>query len=69
MKDWLSEEEIKAQLRDLTEETRKLRKDLHSLIRPSKTLAPRAFVHDRANTKQPREAEPEKPPPPRSKPK
>jgi len=48
MKDWHSEEQIKAQLRELTNETRKLRNDLYQLIRPSKTLNPRAFIHDRA---------------------
>jgi hypothetical protein len=48
MKDWHSEEEIKAQLRELTNETRKLRNDLYQLIRPSKSLNPRAFIHDRA---------------------
>ena len=47
MKDWHSEEQIKAQLRELTNETRKLRNDLYKLIRPSKTLNPRAFTHDR----------------------
>ena len=46
MKDWHSEEEIKAQLRELTNETRKLRNDLYQLIRPSKTLNPRAFMHE-----------------------
>jgi hypothetical protein len=53
MKDWHSEEEIKAQLRELTNETRKLRNDLYQLIRPSKTLNPRAFIHDRATARQP----------------
>lgn len=53
MKDWHSEDEIKAQLRELTEQTRKVRRDLNALIRPSKPLTPGAFIHDRANTKQP----------------
>jgi hypothetical protein len=48
MKDWHSEEEIKAQLRELTNKTRKVRNDLDKLIRPSKTLKPQAFTHDRA---------------------
>jgi hypothetical protein len=47
MKDWHSEEQIKAQLRELTNETRKLRNDLYQLIRPSKRLSPQAFTHDR----------------------
>jgi len=52
MKDWHNEEEIKAQLRELTNETRKVRNDLYQLIRPSKTLNPRAFIHDRAVARQ-----------------
>ena len=64
MKDWHNEEEIKAQLRELTNETRKLRNDLYQLIRPSKTLNPRAFIHDRAIARQPdRPLEPEVPEP------
>jgi hypothetical protein len=51
MKDWHSEEEIKAQLRELTQATRKLRSELHTLIRPSKPLSPRAFVDDRGGAK------------------
>jgi hypothetical protein len=53
MKEWHSEDEIKAQLRELTDETRKLRNELDALIRPSKTLAPRGFIHDRASGKPP----------------
>lgn len=64
MKDWHSEEEIKAQLRELTNETRKLRHDLYQLIRPSKTLNPRAFIHDRGTkpAEQPREKAPSESP-------
>jgi hypothetical protein len=51
MKDSRSEEQIKAQLRELTDETRKLRNELNALIRPSKTLASRGFVHERASSK------------------
>jgi len=51
MKDWHSEEEIKAQLRELTKETRKLRNGLDALLRPSKMLAPHAVVNDRAAPK------------------
>ena len=65
MKDWHSEEEIRAQLRELTKETRKVRNDLYRLIRPSKNLSPRAFIHDRAVAKQPeRTPDPEVPEPP-----
>jgi hypothetical protein len=64
MKDWHNEEEIKAQLRELTNETRKLRNDLYQLIRPSKTLNPRAFIHDRAVARHAdRTVEPEVPEP------
>ncbi len=48
MKDWHSEEQIKAQLRELTEQTRKLRNDLYALIRPSKKLSAPGFTHDHA---------------------
>jgi hypothetical protein len=51
MKDWHSEEEIKAQLRELTEQTRKLRSDLYSLIRPSKKLGPRGFIQESGTPK------------------
>jgi len=61
MKDWHSEEEIKAQLRELTNETRKLRNDLYQLIRPSKTLTPRAFTHDPAERPARAETAPERP--------
>ena len=60
MKDWYSEDEIKAQLRELTKETRKLRSGLDAMLRPSKTLTPRAVVNDRGARKpQPAEPAPE----------
>ena len=45
MKDWHSEEDIKAQLRELTERTRKLRHDLDEMVRPSEPNPARAFIH------------------------
>jgi hypothetical protein len=53
MKKWNSEEQIKAQLRELTDETRKLRNELDALIRPPKAPAPGGFMHDRAGSKPP----------------
>ena len=46
VKDLPSEERIKARLRELTEDSRKLREELEEMIRhePSR---PRAFSHDR----------------------
>jgi hypothetical protein len=61
MKDWESEDDIKAQLRELTERTRKLRRDLHSLVQPSKTKRAHSFAHD--HTVGRKTAEPGKPPP------
>jgi hypothetical protein len=63
MKDWHSEEEIKAQLRELTNQTRKLRSELHTLIRPSKPLPPREFVDDRGSAKPNRPTDDDNQPP------
>ena len=53
MKDWAGENEIKAQLRALTEETRKLRRDLDALVRPPATNPTRAFIHRQSWPKTP----------------
>lgn len=45
MKDWEGEEQIKSQLRELTERTRALREDLDALVRPSTPSPTRAFIH------------------------
>lgn len=45
MKDWESEEQIKADLRELTSKTRKLREDLDALVKPSSPSPARAFIH------------------------
>jgi Asp-tRNA(Asn)/Glu-tRNA(Gln) amidotransferase A subunit family amidase len=51
MTEWQSEDEIKAQLRELTEETRKVREDLDALVRPPTTSPTRAFIHKQAGPK------------------
>ena len=48
MKDWESEEQIKADLRELTNKTRKLREDLDALVRPASPNPARAFIHRQA---------------------
>jgi hypothetical protein len=45
LKEWHSEEQIKAQLRRLTEETRKLRRDLDAMVKPGPQSPSRAFIH------------------------
>jgi len=45
LKEWNSEEQIKAQLRQLTEETRKLRRDLDEMVKPAPQSPSRAFIH------------------------
>jgi hypothetical protein len=44
VKDWESEEQIKAQLRDLTERTRRLRQELDALVRPAASSPTRGFI-------------------------
>lgn len=53
VKDWEGEEEIKAQLRELTKKTRKLRQDLDALVRPSEPTPSRAFIHRQSWPKAP----------------
>jgi hypothetical protein len=54
VKDWHSEDEIKAQLRELTERTRKLRHDLDGMVRPAAEPNPaRAFIHRQGWPKNP----------------
>jgi hypothetical protein len=48
VKEWKSEDEIKAQLRELTAETRKVRQELNALIEPTPTSPSRAFIHKQA---------------------
>jgi hypothetical protein len=48
VKDWQGEERIKAELRELTKQTRKLREELHSLVRASAPRPPRALINSEA---------------------
>lgn len=48
VKDWAGEEDIKAQLRELTKRTRELRHDLDALVRPPAASPARAFIHRQA---------------------
>jgi hypothetical protein len=43
--DWQSEDEIKSQLRALTAQTRKLRRDLDDMIRGAETKPERRYLH------------------------
>lgn len=46
VKKWQSEDEIKAQLRELTADTRKLRTELNDLVRNKQTRGERPFPHE-----------------------
>jgi len=67
VKDWEGEEEIKAQLRELTDRTRKLREDLTALVRPSAAKPARAFIHRQAWPVNPPATAPERTRRPRKK--
>ena len=43
--DWKNEDEIKAELRVLTDELRTLRHELRNMVAPPKTHPSRAFLH------------------------
>jgi hypothetical protein len=60
VKDWEGEEQIKAQLRELTDRTRKLRQDLDELVRPPDPSPTRAFIHRHSWPKLPA-AQPDRP--------
>jgi hypothetical protein len=49
-----SEEGINAELRELTQQTRRLRQELQEMIRPPTRDHARAFVHERRWPKPPR---------------
>jgi hypothetical protein len=57
MSDWKNEDDIKAELRAMTDELRKLREGLRNLVSPPKTNPSRAFLHRQA---WPPSAEPER---------
>ena len=48
MSDWKNEDDIKAELRAMTDELRKLREGLRNLVSPPKTNPARAFLHRQA---------------------
>lgn len=48
MGDWKNEDDIKAELRAMTDELRKLREGLRNLVSPPKTNPSRAFLHRQA---------------------
>jgi hypothetical protein len=48
MSDWKNEDDIKAELRAMTDELRKLREGLTNLVSPPKTNPSRAFLHRQA---------------------
>ena len=45
MSEWKNEEDIKAELRAMTDELRKLREGLRNLVSPPKTHPSREFLH------------------------
>ena len=45
MSEWKNEDEIKAELRAMTDELRKLREGLRDLVSPPKANPSRAFLH------------------------
>ena len=45
MSEWKNEDEIKAELRAMTDELRKLREGLRNLVSPPKANPSRAFLH------------------------
>ena len=45
MSEWKNEDDIKAELRAMTDELRKLREGLRNLVSPPKTSPSRAFLH------------------------
>ena len=70
MAHWKSEDEIKAELRELTSELRKVRQELRGMVEPApKTNSTRAFLHRQSwpapspapRTRDRRKREPRKP--------
>jgi hypothetical protein len=45
MAEWKNEEDIKAQLRELTSELRRLREELRGMVEPGTPRPTRAFLH------------------------
>lgn len=65
--DWKNEEEIKAELRTLTDELRALRHELTNMLAPPKPNPSRAFLHRQSWPSTPAQADDQKrrPSPPR----
>lgn len=64
MGDWKNEDDIKAELRVLTDELRQLREELRSMVSPPKQNPTRAFLHRQSwppPRQQPREVIADKP--------
>ena len=70
-KDWKNEDDIKAELRVLTDELRTLRHELRNMVTPQKPKNPsRAFLHRHSWSGMPRPesaSAPDREPPPRKK--
>jgi len=71
MGDWKNEDDIKAELRVLTDELRRLREELRGMVAPPKPNPTRAFLHRQAwpppreGHNEPAETAAERPRPPR----
>jgi hypothetical protein len=69
--DWQNEDDIKAELRTLTAQVRKLRDELRNMVAPPKPQNPsRAFLHRQSWSSRPPTADDRQPPsakPPRPK--
>lgn len=66
MSDWRNEDDIKAELRVLTGELKRLREELRSMVSPPKPNPSRAFLHRQgwpAHRPEPPAEAAEKPPP------
>jgi hypothetical protein len=60
MGDWQNEDEIKAELRTLTKELRRLREELRGMVTPPKPGPSRAFLHRQSWPAPPRDEPVEK---------
>jgi hypothetical protein len=67
--DWKNEDDIKADLRSLTAELRRLREELRGMVTPPKPNPSREFLHRQSWPPTPPQVAAEQPPRKRSKPK
>jgi hypothetical protein len=64
MSEWKNEDDIKAELRELTGELKQLREELRSMVSPPPKQNPsRAFLHRQSWTPAPRATADDSPPP------